>query len=92
MQALREQHRAEALARIGVIELAIAALGTGELDEQRRCEAERTAHMLSGSLGMFGFSREAEAARELESELAHAAGAQASMLSALAAIVRRGLG
>jgi chemotaxis protein histidine kinase CheA len=79
------------LAKVTLIERAVAAMGTAELDEPRLLEARRSAHMLSGSLGMFGFTRASDAARELELQLAGAARARAPALSALVAIVRRGL-
>ncbi|HSZ14635.1 MAG TPA: Hpt domain-containing protein [Solirubrobacteraceae bacterium] len=56
--------------RIGVIDDALVALAGGTLDADLRCEAERAAHTLGGSLGMFGFTSAADAARELEQELA----------------------
>jgi len=56
--------------RIGVLESALAALADGRLRADLRCEAERAAHTLTGSLGMFGFMSAAVAARELEQALA----------------------
>lgn len=86
-----EQHRAGVLAKLSVIEHAVAVLGGAGLDEQLRGEAQRSAHMLSGSLGMFGFTCASDAAHELELELADPARARASTLSTLVAIVRRAL-
>jgi hypothetical protein len=48
--------------------------------------------MLCGSLGMFGFTRASEAARELEREFAQATHTRTPTLLTLLAIVRRGLG
>jgi two-component system, OmpR family, response regulator len=90
-RAVWHQHRAGVLAKVSVIEHAVAALGGDGLDEQLRGEAQSSAHMLSGSLGMFGFTSASKAARELESEFAEPAQAHAPTLSALVAIVRRGL-
>jgi HPt (histidine-containing phosphotransfer) domain-containing protein len=86
-----DENRAGILARVSLIEQAIAVLRTAELEERLRAAAQRSAHMLSGSLGMFGFTRASEAARELELEFAQVARARAPTLSTLVAIVRRGL-
>jgi two-component system OmpR family response regulator len=91
LQVVWEQHRAGVLEQVGLIERAIALLTTSELNEQFRNDARRCAHMLSGSLGMFGFARASEAARELELEFEHVARARAPTLSTLLAIVRHGL-
>ncbi len=56
--------------RIDVIDRALAVLATGQLDATLRSDAARAAHMLSGSLGMFGLDGASAAARELEAELA----------------------
>jgi diguanylate cyclase (GGDEF)-like protein len=85
------RHRDEVLARVSLIERSVDALRRGELDDRLRSEAKRTAHMLSGSLGMFGFAHAAEAAHELELEFAAAVQSRAPTLSTLVAIVRRGI-
>jgi chemotaxis protein histidine kinase CheA len=85
-----DEHRAGVLAHVSLIERAVAVLRSGELDEQLRAEAQRSAHMLSGSLGMFGFERASEAAHELELELKRASHARVATLSTLVSIVRRG--
>jgi diguanylate cyclase (GGDEF)-like protein len=86
-----DEHRPGLLEKADVIERALAVLHTTPLEDPLRREAQRAAHMLSGSLGMFGFTRESEAAHELEQELARAAPAPAQTLSTLMAIVARGL-
>jgi len=91
MRAVWEQHRGGILAKVGLIEQAVAALGTDRFNDDARVEAQRSAHMLSGSLGMFGFTRASEAARELELEFAEVTRARTTTLSTLIAIVRRGL-
>jgi HPt (histidine-containing phosphotransfer) domain-containing protein len=63
------QHR-QVNERIGVLESALAALADNRLEPDLRCEAERAAHTLAGSLGMFGFMGAADAARKLEQALA----------------------
>jgi len=74
--------------RIDLIERAIAALANDDLDPSLKREAGRAAHMLAGSLGMFGFVSAADAARSLESGLTHPTPGCAPELSALALAVR----
>jgi HPt (histidine-containing phosphotransfer) domain-containing protein len=77
--------------RLSLIERAIVALGGAQLDESLRLEAREAAHMLSGSLGLFGFAHESETAYELQLELEYAEPARAPALSALLEVVRRTL-
>ncbi len=77
--------------RIAVIEHAIAALADDSLDADLRREAERAAHMLAGSVGMFGFVGASDAARSLELELVHPTPDRAPQLSALLDRVRSGV-
>lgn len=77
--------------RIGLIERAAAALAEDRLDPGLRADAERAAHMLAGSLGMFGFLDASSAARELETELAQPHVQRAPRLSVLALRVRDGI-
>lgn len=86
-----EHQRDRVSDRIDVIERAIQALADGRLDSDLRSEAERAAHMLAGSLGMFGFISAADAARHLERELAHPPIDRAPALSVLLAKVRVGV-
>lgn len=60
------QFREPILARMAVLEAAIAALEAGKLDENLRLNAERQAHKLVGSLGMFGLPAGSDLARQLE--------------------------
>jgi HPt (histidine-containing phosphotransfer) domain-containing protein len=93
MRVVWEQHRAGILlAKVALIERAVAAVGSAQFDDQLRDDAQRAAHMLCGSLGMFGFTRASEAARELEREFARATRARTPTLLKQLAIVRRGLG
>jgi HPt (histidine-containing phosphotransfer) domain-containing protein len=69
--------------RIRVIENALAILADDRLEAGLRGEAERAAHTLAGSLGMFGFLSASVAARRLEQELANPAAAGADELSTL---------
>jgi len=77
--------------RIDVIEHAIAALADNRLDTDLRADAERAAHMLAGSLGMFGFIGASGAARELEAELAHPTPDRTAALPALLLRLRSGV-
>ncbi|MBP0020622.1 MAG: response regulator [Cyanobacteria bacterium SBLK] len=61
-----EQFRGSFLERIETIETAIAALSTKTLDATLREKAEKQAHKLIGSLGMYGLSQGSDWARELE--------------------------
>lgn len=94
VEALRtvwEHQRSRVGDRIGVIERAVAALAEDRLDADLRADAERTAHMLAGSIGMFGFIDASDTARELELELAHPTPDRAPVLSALLRRLRGGV-
>jgi len=84
-----QQHRVNE--RIGLIERAVAELAEDRLGWDLRSEAERAAHMLAGSLGMFGFISAADASRRLERELAHPTIDRAPALSGLLARLRAGV-
>lgn len=58
--------RPAVLARVDVLDEAIAALVESRFDEQQRVAAEREAHRIAGSVGTFGYSRASEMARILE--------------------------
>jgi HPt (histidine-containing phosphotransfer) domain-containing protein len=77
--------------RIETIERAVRALASDRLGAQLRRDAERAAHMLAGSLGMFGFVRASRAARNLELELACSTSEYAPVMSALLTSVRSGV-
>lgn len=85
----RQQERVDC--RIELAERAVAALAEGRLDDDLRAEAERAAHMLAGSLGMFGFIDASDAARELEAELARPAPESAQVSSVLLRRLRSGI-
>jgi diguanylate cyclase (GGDEF)-like protein len=88
LQVVWDRHRDEVLDQVSVIERAQAALSAGQLDEPLRLQAKRAAHMLAGSVGMFGFMRASALARELELELANAAFAEPDKVAQLAAGLR----
>jgi HPt (histidine-containing phosphotransfer) domain-containing protein len=85
----RQQERVHC--RIDLVERAVAALAEDRLDIDLRADAERAAHMLAGSLGMFGFIDASDAARELQSELAQPVPERAHVLSALLRRLRSGI-
>jgi HPt (histidine-containing phosphotransfer) domain-containing protein len=85
----RQRDRVDGL--IATIEQAVSALADDHLDAKLQADAERAAHMLAGSVGMFGFTDASAAAGELESELAHTTPGHAPMLSALLARLRSGV-
>lgn len=91
LRAVWEHQQERVNERIETIERALAALASDRLDDGLRRDAERAAHMLAGSLGMFGFVRASRAARSLELELACATPERASVMSALLASVRTGI-
>lgn len=69
IHAVWTRHRDEVLARVEVVEEAVAGVLAGSLDEKLRTHAVREAHKLAGSLGTFGFARASELARDIESVL-----------------------
>jgi HPt (histidine-containing phosphotransfer) domain-containing protein len=75
--------------RIDTIECATAALANDRLDRELKHEAQRAAHMLAGSVGMFGFVDASLAAREIEIELEHPTPDAAPALSELLRDIRR---
>jgi len=77
--------------RIDTLERAIVALGEDRLDAALAEEARRAAHMLAGSLGVFGFLRAGHAAHCAELELAHPTRDCAPVLAALLSSVRSGI-
>ena len=92
LRAVWERQQRQVGERIGVLEAALAALAGGGLEADLRCEAERAAHTLAGSLGMFGFTSAADAARRLERELAATEPRRAPALSELLEQLRAGVG
>lgn len=69
IEAVLERRRGELASRVATVEEAVTALVSGGLDEELRALAEREAHKLAGSLGMFGLPRGSEVAVELEQAL-----------------------
>jgi len=70
VQAVWERSKDGIARRVGTLEEAVVAMLAGGLEDDLRGRAERDAHKLAGSLGMFGFPRGSELARELEQALA----------------------
>jgi chemotaxis protein histidine kinase CheA len=82
LRSVWERQRPVVGERIAVIEAAVAALAQERLDPKLRADATRAAHMLAGSVGMFGFMDASEAAHELEAALAQAGPERAPELAA----------
>lgn len=95
--ALWHDAQPRALARVEVLEAAVAALGGGGLEPDDAAEATREAHKLAGALGTFGIPAGSETARAIEQRLADGATeadapALADGVAALRAIVEAGPG
>lgn len=78
------QRRDDVMARVRVIEAAVAAALEGTLEQEQREQAGREAHMLAGSAGTFGFLRATTHARELETAMRGATAPAPAELPALA--------
>lgn len=85
----RQQDRVQA--RLDALERAIAALAEDRLDPGLRDEAERAAHMLAGSVGMFGFLGASSVAHELERAITGSDAGRAPRLSRLLQDMREDL-
>ena len=95
--ALWRDAQPRALARVVVLEGAVAALGAGGLDEATGLEAAGEAHKLAGALGTFGMPKGTDEARAVEQRFAEGAapGDAATLgehVAALRAIVEAGPG
>jgi chemotaxis protein histidine kinase CheA len=66
LQTVWNDHESLVMERVALLEGAVAQLIAGELAEREREQARRAAHMLAGSVGMFGYERSSEAALALE--------------------------
>jgi diguanylate cyclase (GGDEF)-like protein len=88
LQAVWERHRPEMLKRVTVIERAVTALITGDLDPELAGEAQSAAHTLAGTAGTFGYVRASQLAREIESELEDAEVASVPAISKLTLSLR----
>jgi HPt (histidine-containing phosphotransfer) domain-containing protein len=91
LRAIWARQQGQVNTRIGVLENALAACANGRLEADLRCEAERAAHTLAGSLGMFGFVSASDAARKLERELANPKPQRSPELSELLEQLRAGM-
>jgi DNA-binding response OmpR family regulator len=63
---LWEQYRAQYSDRLFVIERAVSALQTNRLTEELRQQAQREAHTLKGSLGLFDLDNASETSGQIE--------------------------
>lgn len=84
-----EGQREIVVERLTVIEQAIHASADGRLGADLQDRAQRAAHMLAGSLGMFGFGDASTAASNLELALSRQMPDRAAELAALLACIRR---
>jgi diguanylate cyclase (GGDEF)-like protein len=85
--ALREiwvARRDDVLARVTIVETALAAALAGALSDEQRERAQREAHMLAGSAGTFGFLAATSHARQLEAALGTVSPPARSELAGLA--------
>jgi diguanylate cyclase (GGDEF)-like protein len=87
VQAVLEEHRGVLDQRIATVEEAVTAMVSTGLDDDLRARAERDAHKLAGSLGMFGLPRGSEIAAELERSLGVAGGPAVEDMPRLAELV-----
>ena len=87
VQAIFARRRDELGRRVKALEETVPALLQGQLDESLRARAERDAHKLAGSLGMFGLPRGSELAREIEEVLGVPDGPAPSAAPRLAELV-----
>lgn len=87
VRAIFERSRGELSLRVQTLEAMVVALFAGALDESLRAAAERDAHKLAGTLGMFGIPRGSEIARELEQAAAVAGGPARAATPRLAELV-----
>lgn len=87
IEAVLEKRRAGLASRVATVEEAVTALVIGDLDEELRADAEREAHKLAGSLGMFGLPRGSELAAELERALGSQGGPDALEAPRMAELV-----
>ena len=66
---LWERFKETIMGRVAVLEKSTMALLEGALDDDLRQDAQREAHKLAGSVGLFGFSRGSGLAQEIEHAL-----------------------
>jgi diguanylate cyclase (GGDEF)-like protein len=85
--AVLDEHRGTLDQRVATVEEAVTGLVSGRLDEDLRARAERDAHKLVGSLGMFGLPRGSELAAELEQSLGAVGGPSEAEMPRLAELV-----
>lgn len=77
--------------RLGILDRAASEAASGHLPVTLRAEALEIAHRLSGSLGMFGYPRGTEIARQIELILKTPTVDSSSGLTSLAAELRQTL-
>lgn len=88
LRAVWERQQGLIYERIELIERAAMALRQDSPSQDLRAEARRAAHMLAGSLGMFGFNEASRAAQQLEAVLTGAPPRDTTVLQTLLAHLR----
>jgi len=61
-----EKYRGLSCDRLKALENATSAWLAGNLKDEQRCKAQQAAHKLAGALGIFGFAKGSQYAREIE--------------------------
>lgn len=70
---LWQKHLPSMQARLSTLDHIARVVGTGQLDESQRAEAQSIAHKLAGNLGMFGHQQAGIVAGEIEQALKQSA-------------------
>jgi HPt (histidine-containing phosphotransfer) domain-containing protein len=69
LKSVWEEYETVTLDRVALVEEAVELLIAGDLPDPEREQARRAAHLLAGSVAMFGFERSSKAASALEAAL-----------------------
>ncbi len=88
LASLWQQNLPALRTRVDALDQAASEAATGALTPETRAQASDFAHKLAGSLGMFGFPRGTEIAREIEQALEIDAAPDAASLLRLCAELR----
>lgn len=83
LSSVWRRHEQQVAHRLDAIERALIALGNDALEPQARMQGVRAAHVLAGSVGMFGFEASSTSARLIEHELEHPSRSRAPAMIAL---------
>lgn len=83
LSSVWRRHEQQVAHRLDAIERALIALGSDALEPHERMQGVRAAHVLAGSVGMFGFEASSTSARLIEHELEHPSPSRAPAMIAL---------